>query len=46
MIVALTVVIVHKTLDAVNQKRKQVKQAKYLVRIFLPMPELVFQINN
>jgi hypothetical protein len=38
MIVGPTVLIVNMPLDAVKQKRQQVKQAKELVRIFLPVP--------
>jgi hypothetical protein len=44
MIIGLTAAIVNKALDTVNQKRKQVKQAKYLVGMFLSMPEIVLQI--
>jgi hypothetical protein len=40
----LTIAIVNKPLDAVKQKRQQVKQAKYPVLMFLSMPEVVLQI--
>jgi hypothetical protein len=44
MTVVLAITTVNKPLDAVNQKRKQVKQVKYLVSMFLSMPEVVLQI--
>jgi hypothetical protein len=44
MLIGLTVLIVNMPLDAVIQKRQQVKQTKDLVRMFLPVSEVVLQI--
>jgi hypothetical protein len=37
-VIGFTVITVNGPLDAVEQKRQQVKQAKYPVRMFLPVP--------
>jgi hypothetical protein len=44
MIIGLAAAAVNKALDAVKQKRRQVKQAKYPVRVLFPMPDVVLRI--